>query len=425
MDKLEKNNFISKYKKPIVFSVAIILVIGFGMFGFYKYNENNTLNKKIEGMDLFKSGDYEKASEVLNEYLVSVSEDEEVKEILEIISIYNTSKGYFENGDFELTISTLETMPSGANNYSIKDKIEELINSANEGIKKKEIESEIVKLKESIASEDYDLAKEIIGKLEAMNLTHEAYITELNSNKKIVDDYYAEKAKKEEELASSKEQAKPESKPQVGNQGTSKQPYIAYTSPASNSSQLITITSKGGSNGELVMWEKDSAGNWSEVDRMFARLGEGGMKVSNEVYEKDMCTPTGVYTLTESFGVAKNPGSGVPYRLLDGSEYWVDDPNSPFYNTMQFGEPNGRWESAEHLTDYQNAYKYSLVVDYNRSPVIPGKSSAIFLHVDVGIPTWGCPAVAENKMIKILNWIKPSSNPKVILGFTENYISNF
>lgn len=258
-----------------------------------------------------------------------------------------------------------------------------------------------------------------------MNLTQEDYISELSSNKKIVDDYYAEKAKKEEELVANKDQAKPETKPQGGNQENSKQPYIAYTSPAKNSSQLITITSPGGTTGELVMWEKDSAGNWREVDRMFARLGEGGMKEASQVYEKDMCTPTGVYTLTEAFGVARNPGSGVPYRVLDGSEYWVDDPNSAFYNTMQFGEPNGRWESAEHLTDYQNAYKYSLVVDYNRSPVIPGKSSAIFLHVDVGIPTWGCPAVAESKMIKILNWLKPSSNPKVMLGFSENYLSNF
>ena len=40
------------------------------------------------------------------------------------------------------------------------------------------------------------------------------------------------------------------------------------------------------------------------------------------------------------------------------------------------------------------------------------ESSAIFLHVDVRIPTWGCVAVAENKMIEILNWLNPSSIPK-------------
>lgn len=168
---------------------------------------------------------------------------------------------------------------------------------------------------------------------------------------------------------------------------TVSQPKIAYTSAAGNSSQLITVVSTGGSSAELTLWQKDSSGNWFEYDSMFARLGSGGMKSASLVYEMDMCTPTGIYSLSEAFGINSNPGSGLPYRVLDGSEYWVDDENSPYYNTMQFGEPNGRWSSAEHLSSMGRSYCYSIVVDYNRWPVIPVKSSAIFLHVDVGVPT--------------------------------------
>ena len=157
---------------------------------------------------------------------------------------------------------------------------------------------------------------------------------------------------------------------------------------------------------------------------MFARLGSGGMKSASLVYEMDMCTPTGIYSLSEAFGINSNPGSGLPYRVLDGSEYWVDDENSPYYNTMQFGEPNGRWSSAEHLSSMGRSYYYSIVVDYNRWPVISGKSSAIFLHVDVGVPTWGCIAVEESKMVKILNWISSSANPKIILDFSYDNIYN-
>ena len=199
-------------------------------------------------------------------------------------------------------------------------------------------------------------------------------------------------------------------------------PKIANTSVAASSSQLISVVSTGGSTAELILWQKDSNGTWYEYDSMFARLGENGMKNSSDVYEMDLSTPTGVYTLTEAFGVASDPGSQVPYRVLDGSEYWVDDVNSPYYNTMQFGEPNGRWTSAEHLTDYQNAYKYALVIDYNRWPVVPGKSSAIFLHVDVGIPTYGCVAVAQSKMVEILNWVNPSSNPKIMLALSYDQL---
>ena len=205
---------------------------------------------------------------------------------------------------------------------------------------------------------------------------------------------------------------------------TVSQSKIAYTSAAGNSSQLITVVSTGGSSAELTLWQKDSSGNWFEYDSMFARLGSGGMKSASLVYEMDMCTPTGIYSLSEAFGINSNPGSGLPYRVLDGSEYWVDDENSPYYNTMQFGEPNGRWSSAEHLSSMGRSYCYSIVVDYNRWPVIPVKSSAIFLHVDVSVPTWGCIAVEESKMVKILNWISSSANPKIILDFSYDNIYN-
>ena len=199
---------------------------------------------------------------------------------------------------------------------------------------------------------------------------------------------------------------------------------IANTVAAQNSSQIITVVSNGGSYGELVMWQKDGNGNWFEVDRVAARLGQNGMKYASEVYEMDKCTPTGIYTVTEAFGINGNPGSGVPYRELDGSEYWVDDVDSEYYNTMQFGDPNGRWNSAEKLVDFPGYYNYSLVIDYNRWPVIPGKSSAIFLHCDMGIYTYGCVAIPQNNLINLLTWLDTNSNPVMILDFTYEDIYN-
>lgn len=199
---------------------------------------------------------------------------------------------------------------------------------------------------------------------------------------------------------------------------------ITNTVASQNSSQIITVVSNGGSYAELVMWEKDDNGKWGEVDRVGARLGQNGMKSSSEVYEMDKCTPTGIYTLTEAFGINGNPGSGVPYRELDGSEYWVDDVDSEYYNTMQFGDPEGRWDSAEKLTDFSGYYNYTLVIDYNRWPVIPGKSSAIFLHCDMGIYTYGCVAIPQSNLVNLLSWLNPSSNPVMILDFDYESIYN-
>lgn len=135
--------------------------------------------------------------------------------------------------------------------------------------------------------------------------------------------------------------------------------------------------------------------------------------------EGDGCTPTGIYSISEAFGIKGNPGTSLSYRVLDGSEYWVDDSNSQYYNTMQFGEPNGRWNSAEHLSSIGTAYNYSIVVDYNRWSPIAGKGSAIFLHVGTGGPTAGCVSISESGMVDTLNWINPSSNPKIII--TSSY----
>ena len=193
---------------------------------------------------------------------------------------------------------------------------------------------------------------------------------------------------------------------------------ISNTVASKRSSQIITVVSKGGSYGELVFWEKDSAGEWILIDRVSARLGQNGIKSASEVYEMDKSTPTGIYSLTEAFGINADPGSKIRYRQLDGTEYWVDDENSEFYNTMQFGEPDGRWESAEKLIDFEGYYNYSVVIDYNRWPVIPGKSSAIFLHCDLGSYTYGCIAIPQENLVNIIKRLDPEKDPFIIIDFS-------
>ena len=193
---------------------------------------------------------------------------------------------------------------------------------------------------------------------------------------------------------------------------------ISSTVASRRSSQIITVVSKGGSYGELAFWEKDNNGEWILVDKIPARLGQNGLKVASEVYEMDKSTPTGIYSLTEAFGINADPGSKIRYRQLDGTEHWVDDVNSDFYNTMQFGDANGRWNSSEKLIEFEGYYNYSLVIDYNRWPVIPGKSSAIFLHCDLGSYTYGCVAIPQENLVNIINKLDPEKDPFIIIDFS-------
>ncbi len=276
------------------------------------------------------------------------------------------------------------------------------------------------KLMESIEN-DIEITK---GLIEDFKMTYpQEDISEIENKykEKIAELEKAKEDEKEEEVVTETDYEK-----DINNSGIvgESSKGIGSIIAAQNSSQIITVVSNGGSYGELVMWEKDGSGNWIEVDRVAARIGQNGMKYASEVYEMDKCTPAGIYTVTEAFGINSNPGSGVPYRVLDGSEYWVDDVDSEYYNTMQFGESNGRWASAEKLTDFDGYYNYALVIDYNRWPVVPGKSSAIFLHCDMGIYTYGCVAIPQNNLVNLLTWLNPSSNPVMILDFTYEDIYN-
>lgn len=284
----------------------------------------------------------------------------------------------------------------------------------------------------NIANNNLNGAKDIITQLSNLKSSVEKRIKD-EEDKKLEEEIKEglEKDADEKEKNEENDSTVLENNNEITNSNNSTQtqnnnnPKIADTSVAKNSNQIISVISTGGSTAELVLWQKDSNGKWYKYDSMFARLGENGMKNASEVYEMDLCTPTGVYSLTEAFGVAQNPGSKIPYRVLDGSEYWVDDENSPYYNTMQFGSANGRWNSAEHLIEHSDSYKYSLVINYNRWPVVPGKSSAIFLHVDVGVPTWGCVAVEVNKMKEILQWINPAENPQIMLALNYSTLYSY
>lgn len=176
------------------------------------------------------------------------------------------------------------------------------------------------------------------------------------------------------------------------------------------SRQVITVDSTG-TTCILSMYEK-SGDNWRCMLQTSGVVGKNG--VSDKSREGDYCTPRGLYSLGFSFGTQALSGLKTQYRQINNNCYWVDDPNSPLYN--QWVESNRiSWNSAEHLTDYPQAYKYGVVIEYNMSPVVPYKGSAIFLHCSTGAYTAGCVAVSENDMLDILKQIDSTKYPIIII----------
>ena len=103
-------------------------------------------------------------------------------------------------------------------------------------------------------------------------------------------------------------------------------------------------------------------------------------------------------------------------------------PRSPGYNTFQhvrcgvippFATPGdyGLWIS-------KRAYRHFVPIRYNTDPVVPGRGSAIFLHVDWGSPTHGCITLAPSRLTTVLRWLRPAAKPLIVIG-TKGELKRF
>ncbi|MDQ1541094.1 MAG: hypothetical protein QOH29_1820 [Actinomycetota bacterium] len=181
-----------------------------------------------------------------------------------------------------------------------------------------------------------------------------------------------------------------------------------------NAQQVVIVTSTGWgtSHATLQTFEKD-AGKWRAVfPATPALIGRSGFSANRT--EGDGTTPTGKYGFGTMFGQQPNPGVAFPYRRPDAQSVWVGDSASPFYNTWQ--------ENAalvgEHLASasYARPYAYAAVINFNVSPVVPHKGSAIFLHVSTGSATAGCVSIAQSSLLSVLRWLDPAKAPVIVMG---------
>ena len=173
---------------------------------------------------------------------------------------------------------------------------------------------------------------------------------------------------------------------------------------------MITVDSSG-SSCTVAMYEKNGA-SWDCVLEANGIVGKNGVSANSR--EGDYCTPKGIHSLGFAFGTEPLDRLDIEYRLINGNCYWVDDTGSALYNQW-VESSNITWKSAEHLIDYPQAYKYSIVINYNMSPIVSGKGSAIFLHCMTGSYTAGCVAVPERDMLSILKTLDTSKNPIIII----------
>jgi len=108
-----------------------------------------------------------------------------------------------------------------------------------------------------------------------------------------------------------------------------------------------------------------------------------------------------------------------PYRRLRCGDWWVEDPASPSYNTFRHVACGTRPPFKTPTPDMSKsprAYPFLAVVNFNMSPVVPGRGSGIFLHAQTGGPTIGCVSLRKAELRAVLRWLRPSDAPVIAIG---------
>ena len=127
------------------------------------------------------------------------------------------------------------------------------------------------------------------------------------------------------------------------------------------------------------------------------RVAMGRAGVVARKQEGDGGTPAGRMALVRVFYRAdrvRPPACGVPVEPIAVDDGWCDDAAEPAYNKKVRLPFTG---SHEALWRGDGVYDIVGVLDWNFDPVVPGRGSAIFLHVAAPdfAPTAGCLALGE------------------------------
>jgi L,D-peptidoglycan transpeptidase YkuD (ErfK/YbiS/YcfS/YnhG family) len=146
-----------------------------------------------------------------------------------------------------------------------------------------------------------------------------------------------------------------------------------------------------------------------------ALVGLNGL--STHHHEGDDTTPIGLFGIqTTMYGVLANPDVAYRYHRLVCGDWWDEQSSSALYNHfvhVPCGTKPDFGGGSEALWQSVPSYDYFAVIAYNRHPIIPGKGSAIFLHVSTGQATAGCVSLPVADLLRVLRALRPNMNPLI------------
>lgn len=175
--------------------------------------------------------------------------------------------------------------------------------------------------------------------------------------------------------------------------------------------QFVTVSSNG-SNAHIDFYElKENEWVLDEALSCDGFVGANG--VTTDMHEGGYASPKGLYPIGDAFYIYNKPETGLSTFEVTNETYWVDDPDSKYYNKRVEGISDKDWNSAEHMIDYAAAYEYGFVIDYNPDAVY-NAGSAIFFHISYS-STAGCVGTDKDMVLQYLAKLDSTKNPYIII----------
>ena len=166
-----------------------------------------------------------------------------------------------------------------------------------------------------------------------------------------------------------------------------------------------------------MIFEATSDG-WLELGRgrrVRCALGRGGVAPAKDKREGDGKTPLGEWPLRRVLYRADRltlPATTLPAAPIEPQDAWCDVPSDPKYNLLvRLPYPS----LEERLWREDPLYDLIVVVGFNDSPVVPGRGSAIFLHVARPgfTATAGCVALKREDLAEAVAQFSPHDHLSV------------
>jgi L,D-peptidoglycan transpeptidase YkuD (ErfK/YbiS/YcfS/YnhG family) len=181
--------------------------------------------------------------------------------------------------------------------------------------------------------------------------------------------------------------------------------------------QLVHVKTESSNDiqGKMICYERKESSWIAEGDLTAVVVGKNGITKPETKKEGDGRTPAGLYRIGMAFGYAENAETKLEYKKVTKEDLWVDDEKSPDYNRLV--KAPTRAKSFEVMRRKDDAYKLGSVIEYNTDPIVPGKGSAIFMHLWSGPkkPTAGCVAMSEESMTSLLRWLDKDKKPMIFI----------